>query len=132
MKIMSILFLASVALNVCFLAGCQSLHDAVYGNPCKYGAKPPVGDGGKSKLEPIASMMGIKTLGKSASELSLEICSKLDRCTFDVPQVFEETAFKVMEEDLRPSEKAAMRGYQAFISDLRRQGKRVIVIEPEE
>lgn len=141
MKILSILFLVSVTLNVCFLTGCQALHDAVYGNPCKYRPlqpagddgkyRPlrPAGDDGKSELVRIANLLDIKTGEKSASDLSFDIRYKLDRCV-DVPKVFDKEAFQKMEKDLRSSEKDAMREYQSFISSL--QGKRVIVIEPEE
>lgn len=129
MKILSILFLVSATLNVCFLTGCQALHDAVYGNPCKYRPLQPAGDDGKSELVRIANLLDIKTEEKSATDLSFDIRYKLDRCV-DVPKVFDKEAFQKMEKDLRSSEKDAMREYQSFISSL--QGKRVIVIEPEE
>lgn len=129
MKIMSILFLASVALNACFITGCQALHDAVYGNPCKYGSHQPAGDDGKSELVRIANLLDIKTSGKSAYDLAFDIRYKLNRSA-DVPQVFDDEAFKRMRKDLRSYEKDAMDEYQRFILEL--QGKRVIVIEPEE
>ena len=131
MKIIVILLLiASVALNVGFLTGCQSLHDVVYGNPCKYGQAPvqSVNDGGKAELVRIAGMLDIKTSGKTASDLSSDIRYKLDRSA-DVPTVFDDADFEKMAKDLNSSEEKAMRDYQRFISDL--QGKRVIVIEPE-
>lgn len=125
-----LLFIASVALNVGFITGCQSLHDAVYGNQCKYSQAPvqPVNDGGKAELVRIAGMLDIKTQGKTASDLSSDIRYKLDRSA-DVPTVFDDAAFEKMAKDLNPIEKKAMREYQRFISDL--QGKKVIVIEPE-
>ena len=122
-----LLLLTSVALNVCFFAGCRSLHDAVYGNPCKYGVVPPATDGDKSELVRIAGMLGIKTSGKSASDLSSDIRYSLDH-KVDVPTSFDSAAFEKMAKDLNSSEEKAMRDYQRFISDL--QGKRVIVIEP--
>ena len=129
MKVITILLLiASVALNVCFFAGCRSLHDAAYGNPCKYVIIPPATDGDKSELARIAGMLGIKTSGKSASDLSPDIRYNLDR-KVDVPTSFDSAAFEKMAKDLNSSEEKAMRDYQRFISDL--QGKRVIVIEPE-
>lgn len=129
MKVITILLLiASVALNVCFFAGCRSLHDAVYGNPCKYGSIPPATDSGKSELVKIAGLLNIKTSGKSASDLSSDIRYKLDR-KVEVPATFDLAAFEKMVKDLRVEEKKAMSEYQQFISDL--QGKRVIVIEQE-
>ena len=129
MKVITILLLiASVALNVCFVAGCRSLHDAIYGNPCKYGAIPPATDSGKSELVKIAGLLNIKTSGKSASDLSSDIRYKLDR-KVEVPATFDPAAFEKMAKDLRVEEKKAMSEYHQFISDL--QGKRVIVIEPE-
>ena len=131
MKTITIMLLvASVALNACFFAGCKSLHDAVYGNPCKYATPVPrADDDGKSELVRIASLLNIKTDGKSASDLSSDIRYKLDRSAV-VPNVFDEAAFEKMAKDLNSSEEKAMREYQQFISDL--QGKRVIVIEPEQ
>ena len=129
MKTITIMLLvASVALNACFFAGCKSLHDAVYGNPCKYATPVPrADDDGKSELVRIASLLNIKTDGKSASDLSSDIRYKLDRSAV-VPNVFDEAAFEKMAKDLNSSEEKAMREYQQFISDL--QGNRVIVIEP--
>ena len=125
-----LLFIASVALNVGFLTGCQSLHDAVYGNPCKDSQAPvqPVNDGGKAELVRIAGMLDIKTSGKTVSDLSSDIRYRLDRNS-DVPTVFDDADFEKMANDLNPIEKKAMREYQRFISGL--QGKKVIVIEPE-
>ena len=131
MKTLAILlFIASVALNVGFLTGCQSLHDAVYGNPCKYSQAPVqlVNDGGKAELVRIAGMLDIKTSGKTSSDLSSDIRYKLDRNT-DVPNAFDVAAFEKMAKDLNSAEEKAMREYQRFILDL--QGKKVIVIEPE-
>lgn len=129
MKVITILLLiASVVLNVCFFAGCRSLHDAVYGNPCKYEANPPTTDRGKSELVGIAGLLNIKTSGKSASDLSSDIRYKLEQ-KVEVPATFDAAAFEKMTKDLRVEEKKAMSEYHQFISDL--QGKRVIVIEPE-
>ena len=131
MKTITIMLLAaSVALNVCFFAGCKPLHDAVYGNPCKYATPVPrADDDGKSELVRIASLLNIKTDGKSAFDLSSDIRYNLDR-NVDVPASFDSAAFERMATDLRVEEKKAMSEYQQFISDL--QGKRVIVIEPEQ
>ena len=97
MKTITIMLLvASVALNACFFAGCKSLHDAVYGNPCKYATPVPrADDDGKSELVRIASLLNIKTDGKSASDLSSDIRYKLDRSAV-VPNVFDEAAFEKM------------------------------------
>ena len=46
-----------------------------------------------------------------------------------MPATFDAAAFEKMTKDLRVEEKKAMSEYHQFISDL--QGKRVIVIEPE-
>ncbi len=123
-----LLFLASVALNVCFIVGCRSLHDTVYGNPCKFAPPPPVSENDKVELVRIAETLDIKTTGKTVSDLSSDIRYKLERSA-DVPNAFNATAFERMSKDLRVEEKEAMRAYHRFISDL--QGKRVIVIEPE-
>ena len=129
MKILSIvLLLASAALNVCFFAGCKSLHDMVYGAPCEFGPAQPANDSGKEELVKIAGLLDIKTSGKTASDLSSDIRFKLER-NVEVPAAFDATAFEKMEKDLRVEEKTAMRAYQQFISDL--QGKRVIVVESE-
>ena len=128
--LVTLLFLASAALNVFIFAGCRTLHDAVYGNPCKYSPVPvqSVNDGGKAELVSIADKLDIKTSGKKVSDLLSDICYKLDRST-DVPIVFDAAAFEQMSKDLRVEEKKAMREYQRFISEL--QGKKVIVIDPE-
>ena len=124
------LLVASVALNVCFFAGCKPLHDAVYGNTCKYATPVPrADDDGKSELVRIASLLNIKTNGKSASDLSSDIRYMIDR-KVDVPEAFDTVAFEKMAKGLRVAEKKAMSEYQQFITDL--QGKRVIVIEPEQ
>ena len=124
MKVLTILLLiASVALNVFFFAGCKSLHDFVYDDPCKYS------DGGKEELVRIAESLGIKTAGKSSSDLSSDICIKLER-NVEVPMVFNSEAFEKMAEIVNSEAEDAMRKYQQFISDL--QGKRVIVIERED
>ena len=128
--IITLVFLASVALNVFIFTGCRTLHDAVFGNPCKYSPAPvqPVNDGGKAELVRIAGMLDIKTSGKTVSDLSSDIRYKLDRST-DVPNAFDAAAFEKMAKDLNSTEEKTMREYQRFISDL--QGKKVIVIEPE-
>lgn len=129
MKTIAILLLiASAALNVCFFAGCKSLHDAVYGNPCMYGAVPSATDGGKSELARIAGMLSITTSGKSASDLSSDIRYKLDR-SIDVPNAYDVKAFDELKQRLNPKQEEKIQEYQRFISDL--QGKRIIVIEPE-
>ncbi len=127
-SLMMLLFIASVVLNVCFIAGCRSLHDAVYGKPCKYAPVPPVHDIDKAVLVGIAESLNIKTEGKNVSDLSSDIHYKLDRDTA-VPIAFDAAAFDKMAKDLRVEEKDAMREYQRFITNL--QGKRVIVIEQD-
>ncbi len=130
MKTLAILlFLTSITLNVCIFAGCRPLHDTFYGNPCKYNTYLPVNDNGKDELVRIAGLLDIKTSGKSVSDLSSDIRSKLDR-NVDVPTVFNADAFEEMIKIVDPEAEKAMREYQRFISDL--HGKRVIVIEPEQ
>ena len=130
-KLAILLFIASIVLNVCFLAGCKTLHDAVYGNPCEYGGQihaPSENDGYREELVRMAESIGIKTAGKNASDLSSDIGYKLD-CGVDVPNALGIEEFEKMAKDLNPKEEESMRAYHRFISDL--QGKRVIIIEPE-
>lgn len=127
-----LLLIASISLNLCFFAGCRSLHDVVYGNPCKFGpgtVQVTNDSSGKAELVGIARKLGIKTSGKTMSCLASDICEKFDN-SIVVPNAFDAAAFEKMAKDLRVEEKKAMREYQDFISGL--QGKRVIVIEPEE
>ena len=125
-----LLLLASIALNVCFFAGCKTLHDAVYGNPCKYG-QPLTSTVYQQSAEliRIAGLLNVKTHGKSSSDLTSDICYKLDRSA-DVPTVYNSSSFETMAKALGTEQEKAMREYQRFISEL--QGKRVIVIEPEQ
>ena len=122
-----LLFLASAALNACFFAGYRSLHDIVYGTPCKYNTNQPGNDDGKGELVRIAGLLEIKTSGKSVSDLSSDIRYRLER-RGDVPTAFDSAAFEKMAKDLNSSEEKVMREYQRFISDL--QGKKVIAIAP--
>lgn len=127
--IVFLLFITSLVLNVAILTGCRTLHDTVYGSPCKYSPQKQTDNNDiKAELVRIASLLDIKTSGKTASDLSSDIRYKLERSA-DVPNAFNATAFERMSKDLRVEEKEAMRAYHRFISDL--QGKRVIVIEPE-
>lgn len=123
-----LLFFASVALNVGFLTGCQSLHDAFYGNPCKYSQAPvqPVNDGGKAELVHIAELLEIKTSGKTTSDLASDIRYTLGRNVL-VPSIYAE--FEKLAKALSSKQQESMREYHNFISDL--QGKKVVVIEPE-
>lgn len=130
MKTLTILFFVSVAMNACFFAGSKTLHDAVYGSPCKYAQPSPPPARQQSELIRIAELLDIKTSGKSSSDLESDICYKLERSRVDVPTSFDPVAFEKMAKDLNSSEEKVMRDYQRFISDL--QGKRVIVIEPEQ
>jgi len=126
-----LLMLASVALNACFFTGCRTLHDAVYGNPCKFKEQVHVSsgkDGNKAELIRIADLLGIKTSDKSSSDLVSDICYKLDRSD-NVPTAYDTQLFEKMTKALGEEQEKAMREYQRFISDL--QGKRVIVIDPE-
>ena len=128
-KLVTLLFVASLALNVGFLTGCKMLHDTVFGDPCKFASpKQQATQDGKAELVRIAGLLDIKTSGKTASDLSSVIRYKLDRST-EVPLVFDTAAFEKMLKDLNSDEALAMRKYHQFISEL--QGKRVIVIEPE-
>ena len=108
------------------------MHDIIYGSPCKFAGEvrePSDRTDGKTELVRIAGLLDIKTSGKSASDLASDIRNKLNRST-DVPTVYSVSSFEKMAKDLNPDESKAMREYQRFISDL--QGKRVIVIEPEQ
>ena len=128
----TLLIVASLTVNICFFAGCKTLHDSVFGSPCKFAeqTREPSGKAdSKVELVHIASLLDIKTHGKSTSDLVSDICYKLDRST-DVPTVYNASLFEKMVKDVNPNEGKAMREYQRFISSL--QGKRVIVIEPEE
>lgn len=147
--ILPFLFIVSIGLNVFFLTGCTStklgrwVHKTCYGDPCllsqnayPYQSTPPSsklptqssGDYGKVELERIARLLGIRTNGKTSSDLAADIRYVLDRKA-DVPSQFNSAAFEKMAKDLNTEEEKAMRDYQQFISDL--QGKRVIVIEQE-
>ena len=127
--IVFLLFITSLVLNVAILTGCRTLHDTVYGSSCKYSPQKQTDNNDiKAELVRIASLLDIKTSGKTASDLSSDIRYKLERSA-DVPNAFNATAFERMSKDLRVEEKEAMRAYHRFIHDL--QGKRVIVIEPE-
>ena len=121
-----LLFIASAALNACFIAGCRSLHDAVYGKPCKYAPVPRANDSCKAGFVHIAELMQIKTDGKTVSDLESDIRYKLER-SVDIPSVYPE--FEELAKALGSKQKEAMREYQRFITDL--QGKRVIVIEQD-
>ena len=126
----TLLLAASVAVNAGFFAGCKSLHDMAFGHPCKYSSvSPHKGDDGKERLERIAKLLNIKTSNKMAFDLESAIKDKLDR-SIDVPNIYDANSFEKMAKDLNSNEEKAMREYQRFISDL--QGKRVIVIEPED
>ena len=128
-KPITLLFVASIALNIGFLTGCKMLHDTVFGDPCKFTLPlQPAAQDGKTELVRIAGLLDIKTSGKTMLDLSSDIRHKLDRSA-DVPVVFDDTAFEKMAKDLNSDEASAMRKYQQFISDL--QGKTVIVIEQE-
>ena len=83
---------------------------------------------GKAELTRIAQLLDIPTNGKSASDLVSDICYKLDRST-DVPDALDAAAFDKLFVRLLSGEKPALEKYQRFISGL--QGKRIIVIEPE-
>ena len=126
-----ILFLASGTLNVCLFTGCRTLHDVVYGNnPCKFcEISHGRNNDDTTELARIAGLLDIKTSGKTASDLSSDIRYKLD-CNVEVPNVFNPEAFEKMAKKVNSETEKAMREYQSFISGL--QGKRVIVIDPEE
>ena len=121
-----LLFIASAALNACFIAGCSSLHDAVYGKPCKYASVPSANDSCKAELVHIAELMQIKTDGKTVADLESDIRYELERHVA-IPSVYPE--FEEMAKTLGSKQKEAMWEYQNFITDL--QGKRVIVIAPD-
>jgi len=130
-KMAILLFIASIILNACFFAGCKTLHDAVYGNPCEYGEQvhaPTENGGEKQDLVRIAEKLGIKTVEMTASGLASDIFDKLDHGAV-VPTALDVDKFEKMTKHLNPNEEEAMREYQRFITDL--QGKSVIVIEKE-
>lgn len=126
----TILLVCSAALNVGLLSGCAVFHDAIYGNPCKFSSAPtPVKvNDGKQELERIAELLDIKTSGRTTFDIASDIRCKLDGSP-DVPLAYDTAAFEKMAKDLGTAEEKAMREYQCFITKL--QGKRVIVIEPE-
>ena len=129
MKVLAtILFIASAALNVVFLTGCKSLHDVVFGVPCRFAPSKPQEpkQDDKAELARIAGLLDISTTGKTTSDLAADIYYKLDRST-DAPSLFDASSFEEMTKVLGPEQEKAMREYQQFISDM--QGKRVIVIE---
>ena len=147
---LSFLFIASIGLNAMFLSGCTSTqfgrwcHKVGYGDPCRlaqgqcsgstqttYHSNPsaPSGDDGKAQLARIATLLDIPTSGKSASDLVSDILYKLDRPTTPVPTALDQPSYDKLSERLLKAEKPVLLDYQRFISDL--QGKRVIVIEPE-
>lgn len=146
---LSLLFIASLGLNVMFLTGCTSTqfgrwcHKVGYGDPCRlaqsqssgavqttYHPNPSASSGneGKAQLARIATLLDIPTSGKSASDLESDILYKLDRQT-PVPTALDQTAYDNLYKRLLTAEKPVLQDYQQFIFDL--QGKRVIVIEPE-
>lgn len=125
-----LLTILSLALNVAFLTGCASLRDNLCEwLHCNQSSSAPARDGGREKLAAIATLIGIKTEGKSAADLESDLRIALGR-TESVPMPFEEEAFENMAKDLNTEEEEAMREYHDFI--LRLQGKRVIAFSPYE
>ena len=128
--LLSLLFIASIGLNVAFLTGCA--HDAFYGKPCKY-SKPSqpiqVGDDGREAFAAIASDLGLPTSGRDTETLKTDIHYAIS-VKPPVPRLFDNELFEKMAKDLNSSEENAMREYQRFIRDL--QGKRIIVITPKD
>lgn len=127
MKALFILIsIASIAANICFLSGCASFHATVYGTPCKFA--PPIIDG-KPELIRIASLLGIKTADKSASDLANDIHYILDR-SYYVPSPLTEAEMSVVGDLLSSSEFKAIKELNNFVSELQR--KHIIVVQPEE
>ena len=135
--IQTLLFLASIGLNIAFLTGCQTIHDNIYGTPCKYASAKPTqtnltGDDGREALVVIASDLGLPTDERDADTLIFDIRHLLsNRDT--APRLFDDDSFENMSKDLPPSKSDwvnSMREYQRFIREL--QGKRIIVISPED
>ena len=111
LKICILLIVASVVLNYFFLSGCTALHYIVYGsNPCKCCNAYHGASGEKAELERIAALLCISTKEKSETEIIAKIRSKLE-CAVKVPQKIDATSLEKM---------ATL------------QGKRVIVVEPED
>lgn len=139
-RFLSFLLLLSIALSVGFLTGCRTIRKCVhnyillYGSaPCEFCSANHVSqtqskDADKVQLTRIATLLDIPTSGKSASDLESDILYKLDRRT-PVPTALDQTAYDNLSKRLLTAEKPVLRDYQQFIFDL--QGKRVIVIEPE-
>lgn len=131
---LTILLTLSITVNVGFLTGCATFHDAVYGNPCKYSVKTqsrrPGNDDLKASLVQIANLLDIRTDGLAASDIERAIINKLDRPPLSVPRAMDDAAIEKLTVRLIGDEKDMIREYQRFISDL--QEKRVIVIELED
>ncbi len=132
--ILAVLLLLSLAANVGFLVGCETLHDATYGKPCRYSAQPQTGnqqmDEVKACLDKIAGILDIRVEGKTASALAGDIKNRIDHIAYDIPEVMDDAAVEKLSVGLIGDEKTFVKEYQRFISELRGKGKKVIVVEP--
>ena len=121
--LLTLIVILSIAVNIGFLTGCATFHDAIYGTPCKFS------DGGKAELVRIANCLGIKTSGKEASDISGDIRYVLDRSAH-VPASLSDTELAKVKNQLSSVQGGTVEEINKFVDSL--QGKRVIVIAPEE
>ena len=132
--ILAVLLLLSLAANVGFLVGCETLHDATYGKPCRYSAQSQAGnqqmDEVKACLDKIAGSLDIRVEGKTASALAGDIKNRLDHIAYDIPEVMDDAAVEKLSVRLIGDEKTFVKEYQRFISELRGKGRKVVVVEP--
>ena len=134
--LLTLMFIASLGLNVMFLTGCTSTrlgrwtHKKCYGDPCRLSpVSVSSGDSGKAELERIASLLRIKTSGKSASDIAGDIRYVLDRSAH-VPASLSDTELARVKNQLSSVQGGTVEEINKFVDSL--QGKRVIVIAPEE
>ena len=132
--ILTLIFVASIGLNIAVLTGCQTIHDNIYGKPCRYAPKTTTqtirtGDDGREALAVIASELGLPIGERDAETLKIDILHVLMKRK-TVPRLFDDDSFEDLSKDLPPSKTDwvnFMREYQRFIRDL--QSKRIIVID---
>lgn len=114
---LTILLLASLALNAAFLTGCFT-RGTFLGN-----GDP--GDDGRGRLVRIADTLEIPTDGKSVFDLESDIRHALES-DVAVPVAFDESTFEAIAKASTAQEEEILRAYQQFILGL--QGKRVIAV----
>ena len=134
--LLTLMFIASLGLNIMFLTGCTSTrlgrwtHKQCYGDPCRLSpVSVSSGDSARAELERIASSLSIKTAGKSASDLASDIRYVLDR-NIQVPATLTDEEMKEVASLLSNTKAGKVKDLQRFVSSL--QGKHVIVVSPED